>query len=195
MSFENFGTSGFRGFGFRVSGFWFPRGSRVRFSLLLLTPKLPTSFPWAHNTAVTNYGRDFGFLALRFSGLRYPGVHDAMTPNLLSLLSLKFDTRFLVRDPTILDELDLTVQILSGFHDQKFTTQRLPLFIASIPEFRKFSFLALRAHSTTVALKNCYGSLVSDGFRTLELRDFGFSILGSSLCSDFQLLVTTIPEI
>ena len=38
-----------------------------------------------------------------------------MTPNLLSLQSSNSDTRVLVRDPTILDDLDLTVQIFLEF--------------------------------------------------------------------------------
>jgi hypothetical protein len=46
-------------------------------------------------------------------------VHDAATPNLLSLQSLNFDTRVLVRDPTILDDLDLTVQIFSEFREPR----------------------------------------------------------------------------
>ena len=40
-----------------------------------------------------------------------------MTPNLLLLQSLNSNTRVLVRDPTILDDLGLTVHIFSKFRE------------------------------------------------------------------------------
>jgi hypothetical protein len=83
----------FRDFGtlrFRVSGFWSPKVlalASLSNSRLLNFQPLSS---WAHNTAVTNQGRDFKISALRFSGLRYPGVHEAVTPSLLSLQSPTF---------------------------------------------------------------------------------------------------------
>jgi hypothetical protein len=55
--------------------------------------------------------------------------------------------------------------------------QRIPIFVTSIPEFQKFGFLALWAHNTTVALKICYGSSVSEDFGTSGLRVSGFRFL------------------
>jgi hypothetical protein len=85
MSFENFRISGLWGFGFWGFG---PRRFSHSLPSSLLNSRLPNFqplFPWAHNTAITNHGRDFGTRHFGFSGLRYPGVHDAVTPNPLSL--------------------------------------------------------------------------------------------------------------
>jgi hypothetical protein len=127
----------------------------------------------------------------RVSGLRYPGVHNAVTPNFLSLQSPKSDKRFLVRDPTILDELGLTVQIFSEFRESEVHDAANPNLCRLNSRISKNSVSLLSGPTTQLSpLKS---ATVLPSPKTSGLRVLGFRFLRLSDSLSFPTPDFRIP--